>query len=216
MRLYLALALVCGCGRLAFDDARGDGGPAGEGDDAHALCLADDFDHGLAGWQVALGDVSVQPGAGREGAAFGTAPDSGDNYMTHAALRAVDSVRVDVDVRIAADTGDFNIGFGTGTGPISTYSTGYDPTTSENPVDEIARYVDSNPVVLAQGALTVTALAWHHVSLLRRPDGSIRVELDGAFHMESPPDATVQPPFKLVFRLFDEASIDNVSVDCAP
>jgi hypothetical protein len=217
LRWYPALLLVGGCGRLAFDelsDARV--APV----DAPGLCVSDDFEAGAAAWQSVVGSFTLSPGVGPDvSAALGTEVGSKENLLTHPALAGVDGARVDIDFAIDnATTGDFNIYFLPGAlGPReNAYEVGLFPTTGDNPPDEIARLVGGTTMSLVQHPPTIAGDTWHHVVVLRRNDGSIRVDLDGALYMESPPDATLGPPFTIAFRMYNEGRIDNVNVDCAP
>ncbi|NVB79647.1 MAG: hypothetical protein HOV81_14720 [Kofleriaceae bacterium] len=215
MRWYLALVLAGGCGRLAFDEL-----PPTDAADTPDLCVSDDFEAGAAAWQSVVGSFSISPGAGPDGSAvLRTGVNSKENLVTHPALAGVDAARVEVDFAIDnATTGDFNIYFLPGT--LGTredaYEVGLFPTTGDNPPDEITYIVGGTTSPLVQHPPTIDADTWHHVVVLRRTDGSIRVDLDGAFYMESSPDTTLGPPFTIAVRLYNEGRIDNVNVDCAP
>lgn len=187
---------------------------------ADPLCLTDTFDTGATSWQSVVGAFGLSPSGGPDGSAvLRTAVNSGENLVTHPALAGVDAAHVGLDFAIDnATTGDFNVYFLTGTlgSRDDAYEVGLFPTTGDNPPDEIAYLAGGVTQSLAVHDPVLDAVTWHHVDVLRRTDGSIRVELDGAPHMESPPDATYGAPFTIAFRMFNQGRIDNVSVDCTP
>ena len=81
--------------------------------------------------------------------------------------------------------------------------------------DRIVRSVPPAPFVeLTTRPTSVAAGVWRHVDFEYRSNGSIRVDVDQAMFMESPPDTALSPPFDLVIRFWAQGAIDNVHLAC--
>jgi hypothetical protein len=189
-----------------------------------ALCLDDDFeDRDASDWTIVDPAWAVQAGAGPDNSLAFVAPNTfGDAMITHPAIRSIVSARISLDFRIDSGVaGDFSLylakpGWTVPNDDVtqryfaSLYAVG-----SDSAPDRIARRVPpATAVNVATHPVSVVAGTWHHVELLYRADGSIRVDLDQTAYMESQPDGTLAPPFDLIIRFWAHGAIDNVRVEC--
>ncbi|HEY5923181.1 MAG TPA: hypothetical protein VIV11_15990 [Kofleriaceae bacterium] len=218
--MWVVVALVLaigGCGRVSFDTADASGPGSGtDGAVVDASCLTDDLTS-TAGWTQLVGAWVATPGEGPDGSPALTTTTINEHVITHGSISGVSTARIDVDFRLEAINGDFNVmfmktfsGFSNATG----YEGGLFIAGGDTLSDRINLWTNGADTELAARPASVVQDQWHHAMVERRADGAMRVELDGALVVESQPDTTHAPPFDLMLRVYSRGALDNVRVDC--
>jgi hypothetical protein len=219
------IALLAGCGRIAFDPLRGTENGDGGGTDvtspdasALPLCFADNFDDfDVSDWNLS-GEWTVQPGGPDLSPMLQVSVDSPVG-ATHPMLLGVTTAIVEYDLRMDAPAdGDAFVHFmapgWTDPSNDSKYRVALYPVGSDNPTDNIRRVVSPTNTTLAMMPTVLAAQAWQHVVIAFELDHSISIRIEGAQHFSSPPDAQLAGPYDVVFDFFKAGAIDNVRVLC--
>lgn len=205
-------------------DVAPDGGIDAAVDAPPAACLDDNFNDGTAtDWTIVDTAWAVRPNAGPDSSfAFAAINTTGDQMITHPALLGIKTARLSLDVRLDNPaSSDFSIfvmkpGWTDPNGSTAQrYFASIYVNGGDSGPDRIVRSVPPAAFVeLTTRPTSVVASTWRHVDLEYRANGSIRLDLDQAMYMESPPDTALTPPFDLVIRFWALGAIDNVHLDC--